>query len=398
MGRRIGTLPALLVVTYRGGEAPPDHPLHAALGAFQADDTLVLELPALSRGAVSSLAGEHADELYAATGGNPFYLSELLASGVAADMPPSVANAVLARVSRLGDAERRLTELVSVVPNRVGTPVLDALMPGWTEAAEEPERRQLLELDGAFVRFRHELARNAVMLSLPSVARRRLHAEVLGALLDAEADPAEIVHHAEAAGADGVVEEYALVAARRAAALESNREAYSHYRRASDFAETLDASERAAVLEELAPAAYLVGRFDDAFDAIERAIAIHAQAEDRAALGRCTRVLSRFHWFVGDGAPARARALEALDLREGAAGPGRGTGAARGPSGRRCLRRARGRHARSGQPRLRPPVVGPAGARAEIRPACTRLRRALRGGHLRLLPARRARVDAASRR
>ena len=33
LGRRIGGLPALLVLTFRGGEAPPGHPLHAALGA-----------------------------------------------------------------------------------------------------------------------------------------------------------------------------------------------------------------------------------------------------------------------------------------------------------------------------------------------------------------------------
>ena len=314
LGRRIRALPAVLVVTYRGGEAPSGHPLHAALGSIQAGSSAVLELAPLSRQAVASLAGEEADELYAATGGNPFYLSELLASKPPAGLPPSVASAVLARVSRLDEASRRLVEVVSVVPNRVSTQVLDAVMPGWAAAAEEPERRQLLELDGAFVRFRHELARNAVRLSLPSVARRRLHAEVLDALVAAGADPAHVVHHAEAAGADDVVEKYALVAARAAAALGSNREAYSHYRRASDFVESLPAAERATVFEELATTAYLVGRLDHAFDAIERAIAIHTQQDDRAALGRCTRMLSRFHWFVGDGAPARAKALEAIAI------------------------------------------------------------------------------------
>ena len=39
---------------------------------------------------------------------------------------------------------------------------------------------------------------------------------------------------------------YALVAARRAAALESNREAYSHYRRAADFVDRLPPAEQAA--------------------------------------------------------------------------------------------------------------------------------------------------------
>ena len=42
LGRRIGSLPALLVLTYRGGEVRPDHPLRAALGAIRADDSVFL--------------------------------------------------------------------------------------------------------------------------------------------------------------------------------------------------------------------------------------------------------------------------------------------------------------------------------------------------------------------
>src|SRR5829696_8326094 len=316
LGRRIATLPAVLVATYRGGEAPPGHPLHAALGAIRRDDVQLLELLPLSRDAVAALAGEDADELYAATAGNPFYVSELLASRDAVEPPPSVTGAVLARVSRLDDSSRRLVELVSVVPNRVRTTTMNAVMPGWAAAAEEPERRQLLEMDGPYVRFRHELARNAVLSSIPIVVRRRLHAEVLDALLAADADPADIVHHAEAAGIDDVVSEYALVAARRAAALESNREAYFHYRRAMDFAERQPALEQADMLEELATAAYLVGRLDDAFKATDAAIEIHRELGDEASVGRCTRVLSRLHWFVGDGDPARAKAQEAIAILE----------------------------------------------------------------------------------
>src|SRR5205085_3504710 len=108
----------------------------------------------------------------------------------------------------------------------------------------------------------------------------------------------------------------ALVPARRAAALESNREAYSHYRRAADLLDRLPAAERAPALEELATAAYLVGRLDEALPAIERAIGIHRGLDDAAAVGRCTRVQSRLHWFAGDGAPARAKALEAIAILE----------------------------------------------------------------------------------
>ena len=276
----------------------------------------MVELAPLSESAVASLAGDGADELYAATGGNPFYVTELLASRTSTELPPSVANAVVGRASRLDDDARRLLKLVSVVPSRVHNSVLDVVMPGWEAAAEEPERRALLEVHPRYVRFRHELARNAIRSSIPIAARRGLNAEILQALLAANADPADIVHHAEAAGAENVVADYALVAARRAAALDSNREAYSHYRRASVFLDRLSAPERAAVLEELASAAYAVYRLDDAFDAIERAIAEWTALGDGAAVGRCTQILSRFHWHAGDGDAARAKALEAIEILE----------------------------------------------------------------------------------
>jgi DNA-binding CsgD family transcriptional regulator/tetratricopeptide (TPR) repeat protein len=316
LGRRVGSLPALIVLTFRGGEAPPGHRLRAAIGAIRAEDAVVLELAPLSAHAVTALAGVDADKVYAATKGNPFYVTELLASGTASELPPSVANAVLGRASRLDDAARRLVELVSVVPGRVMTSLLDALMPDWTAAAEEPERRQLLEVDSASVHFRHELARNAIRSSIPVAARRRLHAEILVALLAANADPADIVHHAEAAGVDDVVADYALVAARRAAALESNTEAYSHYRRALAFLDRRPAAEQATILEELATAAYVVGRIDEATRHIEHAIGMHRERDDRAAAGRCTRVLSRLHWYAGDGGSARTKAFEAIAILE----------------------------------------------------------------------------------
>jgi DNA-binding SARP family transcriptional activator len=319
VGRRIGSLPALLVVTYRAGEVSPAHPLRAALAAIRADDSTVVELCPLSEEAVAVLAGERAHDVYVATGGNPFLVTELLAAGgdaSATDAPPSVATAVLGRASRLSDAERRLIELVSLVPGRMRTALLDVAVPDWHAAAEEPERRHLLEIDDGHVHFRHELARHAVRASVPVAARRRLHAQLVQALLATGAEPAEIVHHAEAAGATDVVADHVLPAARRAAALGSNREAYSHYARAADFHARLAPGERALALEELAVAAYLADRLPEALDVIQRAIACCGQLGDVAAVGRCTRRLSRFHWYAGDGDRARAEAREAMEVLE----------------------------------------------------------------------------------
>ena len=117
LGRRIGSLPALLVLTFRGGEAPPGHPLHATVGAIRADDSSSSSSRRCRRRAVASLAGDDADEVYAATGGNPFYVTELLASR---HDRPSCRRRSRTRSwgARRGStsAARRLVELVSVVP------------------------------------------------------------------------------------------------------------------------------------------------------------------------------------------------------------------------------------------------------------------------------------------
>ena len=68
--------------------------------------------------------------------------------------------------------------------------------------------------------------------------------------------------------------------------------------------------------EELAQAAYTVDRLDDAFLAMDRSIAIHREVGDESAVGRCTRTLSRFHWYAGDGDAARRTAREAIAILE----------------------------------------------------------------------------------
>lgn len=311
IARRIGSLPGLLVVTLRVGEARRGSALDTALARG-----LFVDLEPLSESAVAVLAGASSSEVYAATGGNPFYVTELIGIGAANELPRTVSTAVLGRAAQFHEDSQRLVELVSVVPSRVRTSLLDAVVPGWPAAAEEPERRLLLRVSADHVQFRHELARNAIRSNIPIARRRLLHAQILAALLSSNGDPSEIVHHAEAAGNEDVLAEHVVVAARRAAALESNHEAYSHYRRAATFLDRHEPLERAAVLDELAAAAFVAGRVDDALDAVKRAIRIYDDLGEQAALGRCTRMLSRYCWFSGEGELASAKALEAVAILE----------------------------------------------------------------------------------
>ena len=74
----------------------------------------------LSPGAVARLAEAHGVDgaaLHARTGGNPFYVTEVLARH-GAGTPGSVRDAVLARAARLGAPARRLLEAVAVARPR----------------------------------------------------------------------------------------------------------------------------------------------------------------------------------------------------------------------------------------------------------------------------------------
>lgn len=314
IGRRIAGLPAMLVLTFRAGDLLVSRPLHAALAAIRSSTTLYLELKPLSPDAVASLAGDRSTEVYAATGGNPFFVSELLTADPES-VPPSVAHAVVGRAARLSEEARRLVELVSVVPTLVSIAVLDGVMPNWVVAAEEAERQHLLQVNADHVRFRHELARNAILSNVPGARRRRFHSEVLEILLKIGADPADIVHHAEAAGAAEMTASYALVAARRAAAVGSNREAYEHFGRADRFVDRLPLAEQAAMYEEFATIAYLVAPFEAAA-AIGKAVLAYADLGDQLAVGRCLRMRSRINWFLGNTAEALADARAAVSKLE----------------------------------------------------------------------------------
>ena len=315
MGRRIAALPALLVLTYRGGEVAAGHPLWRTLAALSGGGARNLVLAPLSREAVAAMVGEEVDRVFAMTGGNPFFVAQLAASAPDA-LPPSVSNAVLGRASRLPEGSRQLLELVSMVPSQVAPELLDRVVPGWAQAAEEPERRGLLTVGPRHVRFRHELVRAAIRSSVPVARRRELHARVLQALLDASADAAEIVHHAEEAGELDAVAEYAPIAARRATALGAHREAYAHFRRATEFADRWDAADRARLHEELAESAYAVDRLSEALPELEQALDLYRGLEDRGAVARCLRRRSRFHWYAGEGSRAREDAGAAVKTAE----------------------------------------------------------------------------------
>jgi len=130
LARRLDSLRTLVVATYRDDEIERTHAARLLLGELVGHPAVErLILPALSLPAVEALADGHdvdVELLHQRTGGNPFFVTEVLASG-GAGVPDTVRDAVLARAARLDDDARALLDAVAVVPGGAVVWLLEAL-------------------------------------------------------------------------------------------------------------------------------------------------------------------------------------------------------------------------------------------------------------------------------
>jgi DNA-binding CsgD family transcriptional regulator len=317
LARRVEGVPAVLVLTYRDDE--PDHQLQRVLGALTGDRVHRFKLEPLSLEAVTLLnsAGRLAsDDLFGATGGNPFYVTEVLASAEA-EVPATVRDAVLARLRLLGHRARSALDLLSVIPARVERPLADVLLEGEPAVLDEAERRGVIVASPTHLWFRHELARRAIEQSLGTSTRISFNRRVLDALLDTGVEASRIVHHAVQAHADEVVAEFAPTAASDAARAGAHREALEHYARALSLRDgLLTPRDRAAVLQGSASSLYLLQRYGDGAEHGRAAIALWEEIGDTIRLGETLVTYGYNVYWTGDPESARAAAHRAVELLE----------------------------------------------------------------------------------
>ena len=292
LGRRVRQVPALVVLTYRDDELGPRHPLRIVLGDLATSKAVRrVSLPPLSVAAVASLAaGQSLDAaaLHRQTGGNPFFVTEALASRETG-IPPTVRDAVLARAARLSPAGRAALDAAALVGVQIEPWLLAALVDDAASAAEECVAIGMLRALDTSLAFRHELARQAILDTIGPTRRRALHAGALRALAAPPVgapDLARLAHHAEGAADPTAVLAHAPRAAARAAALGAHREAADQYARTLRFASSEPAGERARLLEAYADECMLVDRLDDAIRARAEAIDVYRDADNRLREGR----------------------------------------------------------------------------------------------------------------
>jgi DNA-binding CsgD family transcriptional regulator/tetratricopeptide (TPR) repeat protein len=319
LARRIEDVRALIMCSYRD-ELGAAHPLRLLLGDLAGVPSVRrLPLAPLSAGGVADVAGGSgidAGHLYAITGGNPFFVTEVIAAG-GSEIPPTVRDAVLARAARLSAPAGHVLEAAAVVTPPAEIWLLADVAGSDAGHLDECVTAGMLRGRPGGVEFRHELARLAVDQAMPPGRRTDLHRRTLAALLarpEYTHDSARLAHHAESAGDAAAVLAHALPAARRAAALGAHQSAAGQYGRALRFSAGLPLQDMAALLERHSYECYLTNQLDEAAASSSQALTCWRAAGDLLRQGDTLRWLSRLAWFRGDAEAAGRYSEQALAL------------------------------------------------------------------------------------
>jgi DNA-binding CsgD family transcriptional regulator len=318
LARRIARVRVLLLLTYRNEEVDARSPIRHLLGEATPGSVERMTLQPLSRAAVDQLAvkaGRSGDAVYALTAGNPFLVTESLAA-IQSTPTEAVRDATLARISRMSLAARNVLEAVSIFPRRAETAVVAELtVTGLDAALDECIEKGMLWLDGAIVRFRHELARLAIEASIAPSKRRELHRRVVNELRRRRNSRAsEVAHHAERAADVPALLEFSHIAADEAARAGAPREAASHYARMLQHRHLLEVELLMKALECHAEQSYLMGDSLTAMDSMTEAAQLRREANDMLSLGRNLTRLTRFAWMCGRRVDAERYVHDAIEV------------------------------------------------------------------------------------
>jgi DNA-binding CsgD family transcriptional regulator/tetratricopeptide (TPR) repeat protein len=322
LASRLEGVRATVIVAYRDDELDRWHPLRIVVGEIGAGRPIArVRLHPLSLEAVTCLAAPHGaspKELYDKTGGNPFFVTEVLA-GSDVDIPPTVRDAVLARAARLSPAARELLEAVAIVPSHAELWLVEALIEDVGGRLDECVAGGMLTVRSGAVSFRHELARQALEATVGEHRRGRLHRAVLAALAappSGRPDLARLAHHAGAAGDDDAVLRHAPAAAARASKQGAHREAASLYAQALGVDGPVPLPLRAGLFEGRAAECFLTVQFEAAAEAMRKALDCYVELGDQGREGNALRWLSHILWNAGGLAEAQEMALRSVAILE----------------------------------------------------------------------------------
>ena len=329
----VAGLSVLLIAVYRSGWthawSGKPHYQQLNLGGLRAAEAR--RLTGLLAGD-TPVPAELEERLLERSGGNPFFLEELLRAAAegggavgAPDqrLPETIHEVVLARIDALDPAARQALQLASVVGMEFSEPVLAAVEPTLELSAALPtlQRLDLVvfrpgPLEERRFLFRHPLIHEVAYRSLLVSRRRELHGRVARWLEERGGEdvlPVLAAHYAQSADRPKALK-YLRLAADRAASVFAIREAARWYLEAAESGE--DTATQAALVRQAAQQTYLTGDIDGALELVRRAISLYESADRIVQALDTRRLLGRYLWFAGRGEAAEREidaAMEGLE-------------------------------------------------------------------------------------
>lgn len=320
LARQVGSMPVLLIGTYRGDEVGPAlrHFLMQLDRTRQAHELVLAPLtPAEVEMMIQRIFDLHrpihtefVHTLYTLTEGNPFFVEELLKALVVAGdifivdgkwdrkpidpmrIPRSIQDAVQDRVDHQSADARQVLELAAVAGRRFDFDLLRRI----TGHSEFDLLRLIKELIGAQLvieesadqyAFRHALTRQTLYANLLARERQALHwtiAEVLEQMRAAPTDHlADLAYHYDAAGAWEQALTYAEQAGLHAQASFAPQAAVAQLTRALMAAERLGIGPAPRMYQARGRAYETLGQFTHAQADYERALQAAHVADDPAS-------------------------------------------------------------------------------------------------------------------
>jgi tetratricopeptide (TPR) repeat protein len=329
--RRPPQAPVLVAASFRTGQA--DRGLETAIAAASANGGAVHRVdlgplaPSAAGELVDAAGAAELEQLYRASGGNPFYLLQLARGGGhhgarrGGEVPPAVVAAIVAELDGLSGAARRFAEAAAVAGDpfeldlavaTAGVDDGDAL-----DAIDELAARDLVRAGEVPRRFgfRHPLVRSAVYESTAAGARLAAHARAARALAERGAAASARAHHVAQSASHGDLEAVAVLCeAGEGAAQRAPASAAQWFEIALGLLPASGpASERVALLMALAGAKAATGRFEEARAALLESIELtpgDSEALRITLIGACAGV----EQLLGHHREAHDRLTTALDL------------------------------------------------------------------------------------
>lgn len=317
--RRITRMRCLLVITYRDSEILSGHPFRTILGQLPRDFFTRIALTPLSKQAVEILAttkGYKGEDVYSISGGNPFYVTEILAN-YSPGIPVNIKDSILSVYNRQDEKTKQVWQLLSAAPNGMEVRLLEQLEPEYISAIHQCIDSKILVMNGEQLSFKHELYRRTIETSLSPLIRKEINKRILQLLIDnydRKPENERIIHHAKNAHDPSAIVTYGPVAAQQASAMGAHVESAKFYLTIIEFFQQDDPLALLQFYEPYAYECYLTNQIKEAIIYVSKSLKILKERNDIEKSGNCLRFLSRLWWYEGDGKKALAYATESIEL------------------------------------------------------------------------------------